>query len=335
MVRMDRGQATASISSKCNLVSRHYKDWVSPDRVNGANEDVVNESHVAGQVRRWVIRDSGEKRDSRKRNKRVWVFNISGRHAYAVELESELLLLWNAVPFAKVKWRASWWCGGEGTRHGAAITKLVRWAVNLSERNVKSASNARGWRREISRIRRDRVRREDVGCTCVEVAKILKKEVQVQRSAPKTFGKQLSARAMTSIPMLCPLNHRYYKLYASLIRLGLATRSDPLHPYSPGTSSLQITSATPHEDAICYILTRFLAWDGQTKVGRNTWRFKHCSRQAKERKTTSGSKGFKFMICTSKVAIFEVTFGPHSNIILRFRACSSGPKPARVVRLWY
>ena len=134
--------------------------------------------------------------------------------------------------------------------------------------------------------------------------------------------------------MLCPLSHRYYILYASLIRLGLATRSDPLHPCSPGTSSLQITSATPHEDAICYILTRFLVGDGQTKVGRNTWRFKHCSRQAKGRKTTSGSKGFKFMICTSKVAIFEVTFGPHSNIMLRFRACSSG-KPARVVRLWY
>ena len=71
---MDRGQATQRVSSECVHVFGFHKGCVSPDRVDGTDEDVVVKSHVIRQVRRQIVGDDGEEWSIRKGNERVWVF---------------------------------------------------------------------------------------------------------------------------------------------------------------------------------------------------------------------------------------------------------------------
>ena len=71
VVAMDRGQATQRLSSECVLVFGFHKGCVSPDRVDGTDEDVVDKSHVIRQVRRQIVGDDGEEWSIRKGNERV------------------------------------------------------------------------------------------------------------------------------------------------------------------------------------------------------------------------------------------------------------------------
>ena len=95
VVAMDRVQATQRVSSESVLVFVFHKGCVSPDRVDGTDEDVVDKSHIIRQVR-CQMSETTAKNGALGKEMRgyVWVFTIRDRVVnWGLDLRSRVILL--------------------------------------------------------------------------------------------------------------------------------------------------------------------------------------------------------------------------------------------------